>query len=125
MEESYDSIFSYLPLGRSHQGPIEYIEPKYTWSKNMATTSGLPSTVTPSDNPQSPHIIPSDEYSICSEPPPHITTEITPVPLPPTEDPTTEPSDEILQKNSIEPLSICTLNIVHKDATNIPPVPPS
>ena len=57
--------------------------------------------MTPADNPQSAHIIPSDEYSICSEPPLAITTAIKPVPLTPTEDPNTEPSYETLHKNSI------------------------
>ena len=36
-----------------------------------------------------------------------------------------EPRDAILHKNSVEPLYIRTLNLVHKDANNIPPTPPS
>ena len=77
----------------------------------------------PADKPQYPHIIPSDEYLICSETPLHITTDIKPAPLPLTKDPTNVPSDENLQKNSVEPPSIHTLNLVHKYDTNIPPVP--
>ena len=59
----------------------------------MPTPSGRPSTITTADNPKPPHIIPSDEYSICSKPTLPVTTGIQHVPLPPTEDPTTEPSD--------------------------------
>ena len=47
------------------------------------------------------------------------------LPMSPTKDQTTEPSDETLHKNSVESLSTRTINIVHNDATNIPPVPPS
>ena len=67
----------------------------------MATHSGCPSTITPDNNPQPPHIIPSYKDSICYEPPLPITTDIQPVPPPPTEDPTTEPSGETLHKNSV------------------------
>ena len=110
---------------QSHQGPNDYIEPKSTWSINMATPSGRPSMITPSDNPQSPHIIPSDYDSICYEHTLPITTDIQPVHPPTTKYPTTETSDETLHKNSVEPLFVRTLNLVKKDATNIPPVPPS
>ena len=89
----------------------------------MATPSGHPSTITPSDNSQSPHIIPSDEDYIFYETPLYITIDIQPVPPPPTKDPTTEPSYETLHKKSVEPLFIRTINIDHKDATNLPPVP--
>ena len=58
----------------------------------MATPSGCPSTITPVDNPQYPHIIPSDEDSIFSKLNIPITTEINYVFLPPTKDPTIEPS---------------------------------
>ena len=91
------------------------IEPKSTWSTNVATPSGRPSTITPANNHQYPHLITSDEDSICTEPPLPITTYIQPVPLPPTEYPTTEPRYKTLHKNSAEPLSIRTLNLVHKD----------
>ena len=37
----------------------------------------------------------------------------------------TDPRNETLHKNSIETLSISTLNLVHRDSTNIPPIPPS
>ena len=91
----------------------------------MATPSGRPSTITPAHKPQSPHIIPSDDDYICSETPLPITTDIQRVTPPPTKDPTTEPSDEAIHKNSAEPFSIHTLNLVHKDTTNVPSVPPS
>ena len=91
----------------------------------MATHSGCPSTITPDNNPQPPHIIPSYKDSICYEPPLPITTDVQPPLPPPTENPTTEPSDQTLQKNSVEPLSIRTLHIVNKNTTNLPPVPPS
>ena len=80
--------------------------------------------VTPPDNLPSQHIIPSDEDSISSEPPIPITTYVQPLHPPPTWDPTTEPRDETLDKNSVEPLSILTLRLFHNDATNIPPVSP-
>ena len=67
VEEWYDNIFIWRTLGRSHQGPIDYIEPKYTWYRNMATPSGRPSTITPAHNPQYLNIIPSDEDYICTE----------------------------------------------------------
>ena len=107
-------------MGRSHQGPIDYIELESTWSTNMATPSGRPSTITSSDNLQSPHFIPSDKDYICYEPPLPMTTDIQHVPLPPTEDTATEPSDETLHKNYVKPLSISTINIVQKYATNLP-----
>ena len=125
VEDSYYNIVGYPPLGWSHQVPMDYIEPKFTWSTNMATPSGHPSTITPDDNPQSPYIIPSYEDSIWSKPPLPITAHIQPVPPTSTEDTTTEPSDETLHRNSIEPLSICNLNLVHNDAINLPPVSPS
>ena len=39
--------------------------------------------------------------------------------------PPNEPSYVTLKNNSIEPLFIRTINLVHRDATNIPPIPPS
>ena len=54
-----------------------------------------------------------------------ITTDIQSLPTPPTKDTTTETSNKTLHKKSVEPLYILTLNIVHKEATNIPSVPPS
>ena len=47
------------------------------------------------------------------------------LPQPSTKVPYTEPIDATLHKNSIEPRSIRTLNIVHRDYTNLPPIPPS
>ena len=35
-----------------------------------------------------------------------------------------EPSYAIIHKNSVKPLSIHTLDIVHKDANNLPPTTP-
>ena len=90
----------------------------------MATPSGRPSTITTEPTPQSPHIIPSDEESISSK------TSLTPSlnidnpPQPPIKIKATDHSDEILHKNSVEPLSIRTLNLVHRDANNLPPIHP-
>ena len=78
----------------------------------------------PPDNFTPPHIIPSDEDPISPEPPLHITTDFQPLPLPPTKDPTNEPSDKTLHKNYAGRLSIHYLHLVHNDATNIMPVPP-
>ena len=61
VEDSYDKIVRYRSLGASYQVPIDYIEPKSTSSKYMATPSGHPSTITPEPTPQSSNIIPSDE----------------------------------------------------------------
>ena len=123
MEDSYDKIVRYCTLGLSHQVPIDSVEPKSTWSTNMATPSGRPSTITPSHKPQSPHIIPSDEDSICSVSPLPITTYIQYLYPPQIKDPTTEPINETLHKNLVEPLSVGTLKLVRKDDTNIPLVP--
>ena len=91
----------------------------------MATPSGHPSMVTPPYNLPLPHIITSYGYSISYEPPLIFTNDVQPLHPPPTEDPTTEPSGETLYKNSVEPLSICTLHLVYKNDTNLPLVPPS
>ena len=91
----------------------------------MDTPYVRPSTITTSHNPQFSHIIPLDEDYICSKPPINITTDIQYLPPSPTKYPTTEPSNETQHKKSVEPLSIRTLNLVHKDATNLPPVTPS
>ena len=117
-------FFRYRPLGQSHQLPIESIETKSICSANMATPSGCPYMVTTIDNLQSPHIIPSDEDSIWSEAPLLITIDIQPLSPPQNYDPSNEPNDETLHKNSVETLSIHTLNLVHSDATNLLPVPP-
>ena len=93
MEYSYDNIVSYHTLGRSHQVPIGYINYKYKWYTNMATPFGRTSTITPADNHQSPNNIPSDEDSLCTEPPLPIVTYIKTVTTPPTKDSNTEPSD--------------------------------
>ena len=37
VEDSYDNIVSYWSLGASYKGSIDYIEPKSTSSKTMAT----------------------------------------------------------------------------------------
>ena len=112
-------------MGPSHQGAIDHIELKSTWSKNISTTSSRPYMVNTPDNLQSPNIIPSYEDYIRSELPLPITTDIQPLPMYPTNDTTTETSDETLHKKYLEPLSIRTLNLVHNKDTNIKPVPPS
>ena len=91
----------------------------------MATPSGLPSTTTPAQKPQSPHINTSDEEYISSQPLLPTSIDINYIPQPLTKVPPTEPSNTTLKKNSIEPLSTRTLNLVHKDAANICPIPPS
>ena len=91
----------------------------------MDTPSGRPSTVTPEPKPLSTHTIPSDEDSISSQAPLPPSIEIDCLPHPSTKVKPTEPSDAKLQKNSIKPLSIRTLNMVHRDATNLLPIPPS
>ena len=91
----------------------------------MATPSVHPYMVTPPDNLPLSHIIPSYEDYISSEPPIHITTDVQHLPPPTTEDPTTEPSNATLHKNSVDTISIHNLHIVHNDATNLLPVPPS
>ena len=57
VEDSYDNIVSYWSLGASYQGPINYIEPKSTNSKAMATPSVHPPTITLEPTPQSTNII--------------------------------------------------------------------
>ena len=76
-EESYDNIVSYPSIGKSHQGTIDYIEPKYTCSTNRDIPYVQPYMVTPADKIPLPHIILSYEYSISSEPPLHITSTST------------------------------------------------
>ena len=89
----------------------------------MDTPSGRPSMITPGTTPQSPNIIPSDEDSISSQPPIHPSIDIDCLPQPSNKVPPTEPRNATLHKNSIDPLSICTLNLVHIDATNLPRIP--
>ena len=112
-------------MGGSHQGPIDYIEPKSTRSINMSRPYGCPSTITPAQTPQSTHIIPSDEESILSVPLLPTTTYFQSLPPSPLKVTTTKPIDETFHKNLVEPLFICTLNIVHNDATNLPLITPS
>ena len=125
MEDSYDNIVSYRSLGASYKGPINYIKPKATSSKTMETPSGCPSTTNPEPKPQSTHIISSYDESISSQTSllPYLNSYNQPQPL--IEIKASEPSDTIIQKNSFKPLSIITLNLVHKDANNLPPIPPS
>ena len=125
VEYSYDNIVRYWPLGTSHQGPIDYIEHISTSSTAMNTPSSRPSTITPDPTPQSPHIITPYEEFISSQPPLPNFIDIDCLPHPLTNVPLTEPRDATLHKNSIEPLSIRTLNMVHRDATNLPFIPPS
>ena len=91
----------------------------------MATPSGRPSIITPEPTPQSYHIIPSDEESISYQNslPPYINIDC--LTQPSTKITPTEPSNATLHKNSVKPLSIRTLNLVHRDSSNLPPIPPS
>ena len=91
----------------------------------MATPSGLPSTITPEPKPQSPHIIPSDDESI--SPQNSLLTSLNSNNHPQTliKIKASDRSNAILHKNLVEPLSIRTLNLVHKYANNIFPIPPS
>ena len=125
LDYSWDNIVRYPPLGTSHQGPIDYIEPIATTSTSMDTPSGCSSLITSDPTPQSPHIIPSDEESVFFQPHPPPSIDIAYLPQPPTKVPPTEPRNATMHKNSIEPLSSCTPNLVHKDTTNIPHIPPS
>ena len=123
MEYSYYNIVSYRPLGASYQGTIDYIEPRSTRSTAMYTPSGLPSMITPEPKPQSTHIIQSDEDSISYQAPITPSIDIDCLPQPPTKVTPTEPSDATLNNNSIKPLSIRTINLFHRDTTNLPPIP--
>ena len=125
MEDSHENIVSYRLLGSSYKGPIDYIEPKSTSPITMATPSGRPSTITPEPKPQSPQIIPSDDESISSQTSllPSLNSENQP--QYPIEIKAIEPSDAILHKNYLELLYISTHNILHRDANNLPPTPPS
>ena len=89
----------------------------------MATPSGRPSTITPEPTHQSPHIIPSDYGSITSQTslPPSLQCNNQPQPL--IHIKASEPSDALLHKNLVEPISLRTLTLVHKDASKLPPIP--
>ena len=123
MEDSYDNIVTYRSLGASYKGPIDYIEPKATSSKTMETPSGRPSTINPEPRPQSTHITPSDDKSISSQTPLLPSLNSDNQPQPPIKIKSSDPKYTILQKNSVETLSIRTLNLVYKDANNLPPIP--
>ena len=125
VEDSYDNLISYQYLDASYKGPIYYIEPKAPSSKTIATPSGRPSTITPDPTHQSPHIIPSDYESITSQTSlhPYLQSDNQTKPL--INIKASEPSDALLHNNLVKPLSICTLKLVHKDASNLPHIPPS
>ena len=91
----------------------------------MTTPSGKPSTITTKLTHQSPHVIPSDDEFITSQTslPSSLQSDNQPQYL--INIKASEPRDALLHKNSVEPLSLRTLNIVHKDASNLPPIPPS
>ena len=125
VEDSYYNIVSYRPLVTSHQVPIDYMEPISTRSTTMATPSGLPSMIYPAEIPQTPHNIPSYENSLSFQHPLPPYKYINCLPQPPTKVPPTETRNANLHKNSLETLSVRTLNLVHKDATNLPTIPPS
>ena len=92
---------------------------------STTTPSGRPSTITPELTHQSPHIIPSDDESITSQPslPESLQRDNQPQAL--INIKSSEHSDALLHKNSVEPLSLRTLNLVHKYASNLPPITPS
>ena len=71
------------------------------------------------------NIIPSDEDYFSSQPPLPPSIDIDCIPQPLTKVPPTETSYATLHKNSIELLTIRTLNLVHREATNLPPIPTS
>ena len=91
----------------------------------MTTPSGIPSTITPELTLQSPHIIPSDDESITSQTslPESFQSDNQPKSL--INIKASEPSDALLHNNLVEPLSLHTLNLVHKYASNLHPSPPS
>ena len=91
----------------------------------MATPSGRPSTIIPEPTHQSPHIIPSDDESIKSETSLPASLQSNNKPQPLINIKASEPSNALLHKNLVEPLSLRTLKLVHKDAYNLPPIPPS
>ena len=91
----------------------------------MTTPSGIPSTITPEITRQSTHIIPSDDEPITFQTSLPASLQRNNQPQSLIDIKASEPSNAILQKNSVEPLSLCTLNLVHKDASNLPPIPPS
>ena len=123
VEESYENLISYQSLRASYTGPIDYIEPKTPSSKTMTTPSGRPSTITPELTTQSPHIILSDDESITSQTslPASLQSDNQPQTL--INIKSSEPSNALIHKNSVEPLYLCTLKLVHKDDYNLPPFP--
>ena len=80
----------------------------------MATPSGRPSKITPEPKHQLPHIIPSDDDSITSQTSllPSLQSNNQPQPL--INIKSSEPSDVLLHKNLVEPLSLRTINLDHK-----------
>ena len=112
-------------MGPWYEAPIDCIEPKCTSSKAMTTPYGRPSTIALEPTPHSSHIIPSNEESISCQAslPPSIDIDCLPQYL--TKITSTDPSDATVRKNSVEPLSISTINVVHRCARNLPPILPS
>ena len=90
----------------------------------MSTPSGCPYIITPEPKPQPPHIIPSDDESISSQNSLLPSFKSDNQPQPSTKIKSSEPSDVIIHKKSVEPISIRTLNLVYIDANNLPPIPP-
>ena len=91
----------------------------------MAAPSGRPSTITTDLTQQSPHIIPSDDESITSQTSLPPSLQINNLPQPLINIKASEPSNTTLHKKLVEPLSLHTLKIVHKDAYNLHPILPS
>ena len=125
VEDLYENLVSCQSLGSYYNVPIDYIEPKAPSSKTMETPSGRSSTITPEPTHQLPHIIPSDDESITSQTSlaPSFQSDNQPQPL--INIKSSDPNDSLLHKNSLEPLSLRTLKLIHKDTSNLPPIPPS
>ena len=91
---------------------------------STTTPSGRPSTITPELTHQSPHIIPSDDESITYQTPLSESLKSDNKPQSLINIKANEPSNALLHKNSVEPLSLRTLNLVNTHASNLPIIPP-
>ena len=83
---------------------MDYIETKSNDSTPTTTPSGRPYMVTYSENHSYPHIITYKNEYIYSEPSLNIVADVQYLLTSQIEYPSTEPSDETIQKNSAEPL---------------------
>ena len=91
----------------------------------METPSSRPSSITSKPTHQSPKIIPLYYESITSQTYllPSLQSYNQTQPL--INIKASEPSDALFHKNSVEPFYLRTLNLVHKDDSNLPPIHPS